>query len=90
MSKGKKIDTKYIAEFKTAVIMYTSENCFIYRETRGNADISSRRKGNRMENGAMGSFFGRLEVEMIYGEMFETVNGFVHRLREYIDYRKND
>ncbi|HIX08046.1 MAG TPA: integrase core domain-containing protein [Candidatus Borkfalkia faecipullorum] len=43
-----------------------------------------------MENGAMGSFFGRLEVEMIYGEMFETVNGFVHRLREYIDYRKND
>ena len=38
----------------------------------------------------MGSFFGRLEVEMIYGEMFETVNGFVHRLREYIDYWNNE
>ena len=43
-----------------------------------------------MENGAMGSFFGRLEVEMIYGEMFETVNGFVHRLREYIYYWNNE
>lgn len=44
------------------------------------------RKGNCMDNGAMENFFGRMKVEMFYGEKFETVDEFVRRLREYIDY----
>ena len=47
-------------------------------------------KGNCMDNGAMENFFGRLKVEMFYGEKFETVDEFVHRLREYIDYWNNE
>ena len=34
---------------------------------------SMSRKGNCMDNGAMENFFGRLKVEMFYGEKFETV-----------------
>ena len=51
---------------------------------------SMSRKGNCMDNGAMENFFGRLKVEMFYGEKFETVDEFVHRLREYIDYWNNE
>lgn len=51
---------------------------------------SMSRKGNCMDNGAMENFFGRLKVEMYYGEKFETVDEFVHRLREYIDYWNNE
>ncbi len=51
---------------------------------------SMSRKGNRMDNGAMENFFGRLKVEMYYGEKFETVDEFVHRLKEYIDYWNNE
>ena len=38
----------------------------------------------------MENFFGRLKVEMYYGEKFETVDEFVHRLKEYIDYWNNE
>ena len=51
---------------------------------------SMSRKGNCMDNGAMENFFGRLKVEMFYGEKFETVDEFVHRLKEYIDYWNNE
>ena len=51
---------------------------------------SMSRKGNCMDNGAMENFFGRLKVEMFYGEKFETVEEFVHRLKEYIDYWNNE
>ena len=51
---------------------------------------SMSRKGNCMDNGAMENFFGRLKVEMYYGEKFETVDEFVHRLKEYIDYWNNE
>ena len=51
---------------------------------------SMSRKGNCMDNGAMENFFGRLKVEMFYGEKFETVDEFVCRLREYIDYWNNE
>ena len=51
---------------------------------------SMSRKGNCMDNGAMENFFGRLKVEMYYGEKFETVDEFVHRLREYIYYWNNE
>ncbi len=30
-----------------------------------------------MDNGAMENFFGRLKVEMFYGEKFESVNAFI-------------
>ncbi len=38
----------------------------------------------------MENFFGRLKVEMYYGEKFETVDEFVHRLKEYIEYWNNE
>ena len=39
------------------------------------------RKGNCMDNGAMENFFGRLKVEMFYGEKFESVNAFINELK---------
>jgi putative transposase len=50
---------------------------------------SMSRKGNCMDNGAMENFFGRLKVEMFYGEKFRTVDEFVHCLEEYISYYNN-
>ena len=47
---------------------------------------SMSRKGNCMDNGAMENFFGRLKVEMFYGEKFENVNVFIDELKRYIDY----
>lgn len=47
---------------------------------------SMSRKGNCMDNGAMENFFGRLKVEMFYGEKFESVNAFIDELKKYIDY----
>ena len=43
-----------------------------------------------MDNGAMENFFGRLEVEMFYGEKFESVNSFIYELKRYIDYYNNE
>jgi transposase InsO family protein len=51
---------------------------------------SMSRKGNCMDNGAMENFFGRLKVEMFYGEKFRTVDEFVHCLEEYISYYNNE
>ena len=34
-----------------------------------------------MDNGAMENFFGRLKVEMFYGEKFESVNAFINELK---------
>lgn len=48
------------------------------------------RKGNCMDNGIMENFFGRLKVEMFYGEKFESVNSFIDKLKEYIRYYNND
>ena len=42
---------------------------------------SMSRKGNCMDNGAMENFFGRLKVEMFYGEKFECVNAFIDELK---------
>jgi len=47
-------------------------------------------KGNCMDNGAMENFFGRLKVEMFYGEKFENVNVFIDELKRYIDYYNNE
>jgi putative transposase len=51
---------------------------------------SMSRKGNCMDNGAMENFFGRLKVEMFYGEKFQTVDEFVHCLEQYISYYNNE
>lgn len=51
---------------------------------------SMSRKGNCMGNGAMENFFGRLKVEMFYGEKFDSVEAFIDELKHYIDYYNND
>ena len=51
---------------------------------------SMSRKGNCMDNGAMENFFGRLKVEMFYGENFESVDAFIKKLNDYIYYYNND
>lgn len=51
---------------------------------------SMSRKGNCMDNGAMECFFGRLKVEMFYGEKFESVEDFIQKLHEYISYWNNE
>ncbi len=55
-----------------------------------NITQSMSRKGNCMDNGAMENFFGRLKVEMFYGEKFESVNTFIDELKHYIDYYNNE
>ena len=50
---------------------------------------SMSRKGTCMDNGAMENFFGRLKIEMFYGEKFESVNAFIDELISYIDYYNN-
>ena len=58
--------------------------------TEHNITQSMSRKGNCMDNGAMENFFGRLKVEMFYGEKFESVNTFIDELKHYIDYYNNE
>ena len=55
-----------------------------------NITQSMSRKGNCMDNGIMENFFGRLKVEMYYGEKFESPRGFVEKLEEYIHYYNNE
>lgn len=55
-----------------------------------NITQSMSRKGNCMDNGAMECFFGRLKVEMFYGEKFENVEDFIQKLHEYISYWNNE
>ena len=55
-----------------------------------NVTQSMSRKGNCLDNSVMENFFGRLKVEMFYGEKFESVNAFIQRLQEYIYYYNNE
>ena len=55
-----------------------------------NITQSMSRKGNCMDNGAMENFFGRLKVEMFYGEQFESVDDFILALENYIHYYNNE
>ena len=50
---------------------------------------SMSRKGNCLDNAVMENFFGRLKVEMFYGENFQSADEFVRRLKEYIKYYNN-
>lgn len=54
-----------------------------------NVTQSMSRKGNCLDNSCMENFFGRLKVEMFYGEKFESVNAFIDKLEEYIYYYNN-
>ena len=51
-----------------------------------NITQSMSRKGNCLDNSIMESFFGRLKVEMFYGEKFASVNDFVDKLKKFLDY----
>ena len=51
---------------------------------------SMSRKGNCLDNSVMENFFGRLKVEMFYGEKFESVDEFIHTLEEYLWYYNNE
>ena len=51
---------------------------------------SMSRKGNCLDNSVMENFFGRLKVEMFYGETFQSTDEFIHRLKEYITYYNNE
>ena len=54
-----------------------------------NITQSMSRKGNCLDNGCMENFFGRLKVEMFYGETFESPEEFIQKLEEYIDYHNH-
>ena len=55
-----------------------------------NVTQSMSRKGNCLDNSVMENFFGRLKVEMYYGEKFESVDAFIQKLHEYIYYYNNE
>ena len=55
-----------------------------------NIQQSMSRKGNCLDNSVMENFFGRLKIEMFYGEKFESVNTFIDKLKEYIYYYNNE
>ena len=63
-----------------------------YQRLRAEHNItqSMSRKGKCMDNGIMENFFGRLKVEMYYGEKFESPRGFIKKLEEYIHYYNNE
>jgi transposase InsO family protein len=48
------------------------------------------RKGNRLDNAAMVSFFGTLKSEYFYLNKFENVKELEMGLKEYIHYNNND
>lgn len=55
-----------------------------------NVTQSMSRKGNCLDNSVMENFFGRLKVEMFYDEKFESVDAFIQKLHEYINYYNNE
>lgn len=63
-----------------------------YQRLLANHNIrqSMSRKGNCMDNGSMENFFGRLKVEMFYGQKFDSVDVFINALNDYIYYYNNE
>ena len=51
-----------------------------------NITQSMSRKGNCLDNSVMENFFGRLKIEMFFGEQFRSVKDFEEKLKEYICY----
>ena len=52
---------------------YCSSDSYQRQLKEHNIIQSMSRKGNCMDNGAMENSFGRLKVEMFYGEMFDVI-----------------
>ena len=77
--------TNYVCENENGEIIGTF--CFIPGEDPTYARIDD---GNWLNNGIMENFFGRLKVEMYYGEKFESPRGFIEKLEEYIHYYNNE
>ncbi len=57
--------------------------------SNNNITQSMSRKGNCLDNSAMENFFGRLKVEMFYGENFQSADELIGRLKDYINYYNN-
>ena len=77
----------WIRQERTAISQHTHERTEYQRLLKEhNVTQSMSRKGNCIDNEAMENFFGRLKVEMFYGEKFESVNAFIEQLHEYISY----
>lgn len=55
-----------------------------------NITQSMSRKGNCLDNSVMENFFGRLKVEMYFGETFQSTDEFILRLKGYINYYNNE
>lgn len=50
---------------------------------------SMSRKGNCLDNAIAENFFGIMKSELLYAETFESAEGFIKALEEYIDYYNN-
>ena len=55
-----------------------------------NIQQSMSRKGNCLDNSCMENFFGRLKTEMFYGETFQSTDGFIRTLEDYLWYYNNE
>lgn len=55
-----------------------------------NITQSMSRKGNCLDNCIIENFFGKLKVEMYYGEKFDSINDFIDKLNNYIYYYNNE
>jgi putative transposase len=51
---------------------------------------SMSRKGNCLDNSIIENFFGKLKVEMYYGETFASTDELIKCIHEYIDYYNNE
>lgn len=51
---------------------------------------SMSRKGNCLDNAVMENFFGHLKSELLYNQMFKSIEHFIMELHEYIRYYNND
>lgn len=51
---------------------------------------SMSRKGNCLDNSVIQNFFGILKSEMFYNETFESIEDFIHEVKEYIHYYNNE
>lgn len=47
---------------------------------------SMSRKGNCLDNAVIENFFGLLKSELFYGEEYKSIEEFIAKLKEYIDY----
>ena len=73
-----------------AKTLFHSDQGWQYQHSEYQRLLSEHNIVQSMDNGAMENFFGRLKVEMFYGEKFESVKAFIDELKRYIDYYNNE